>query len=182
MAIANLSLPKASSPLASTSRHIATVLACMCWAYDKSNFFMRACSWKLKRESQFSCLISPQDILAPALPVTRLQCPFTGGGPGCELSPRPRSSGSACTIIDLPITDVAPFNWMSLSTSCPFATCNECATSSAQHHGRSMSQPASLSYRHVLSKEHCTPSGPATMFPRSPTCRSSSSGPPWFLP
>eukprot|EP00967_Tisochrysis_lutea_P003733 scaffold4433_cov35-Tisochrysis_lutea.AAC.2 len=39
--------------------------------------------------------MTPHATRAPALPVTREHLPLTGGGPGCELSPRPRSSGSA---------------------------------------------------------------------------------------
>jgi len=95
-------------------------------------------------------LISPHTRRAPALPVIFETKPFFGGPGSCafELSPRPRSSGSAWTIMLRPMTLYGPLSLTRLSIIWPFA-------------------------RPVTS---------ALMFPRSPTWRSLSLGPPWFLP
>merc|ERR1719195_2128533 len=65
--------------------------------------------------------ISPHAILAPALPVIFETNPFCGG-PGSlalELSPSPKSSSSACTIIERPTTVVGPNIFTSLSLMTP---------------------------------------------------------------
>ena len=67
-------------------------------------------------------VIAPHATRAPALPVTFEAKPFFGGGPGCELSPLPRSSSSACTIIERPTTEYAPASFTRVETSVPLAT------------------------------------------------------------
>ena len=66
--------------------------------------------------AEVSRRISPHAMRAPALPVTFEHLPLTGGlVTGSELSPRPRSSSSPCTITERPITVNAPSSRTSMS-------------------------------------------------------------------
>merc|ERR1712210_72362 len=98
----------------------------------------------------YTSLISPQAILAPALPVILLTNPSCGG-PGSlalELSPKPRSSSLAWIIMERPTTE-------------PNFSCSN-----------------NFTWWSVMLPLEC-PSASAVMLPSPPTCRISSSGAPW---
>eukprot|EP00959_Pyramimonas_sp_CCMP1952_P236077 4933874-Pyramimonas_sp.AAC.1 len=74
------------------------------------------CHYSLDAEGSHFSLISPHAMRAPALPVVLEVLPFV---PGSEWSPVPRSSGSACTITERPMTLKGPSSFTRASTKEP---------------------------------------------------------------